>query len=54
MDTVREPKELDTINGKGRFDLYDNLTESGPKLVQFFREYLNRCRDAFRNSMLVA
>ncbi|CAK47820.1 hypothetical protein CBS115989_4866 [Aspergillus niger] len=33
---AREPKELFVVQGKNHFDLYDQLQESGPKLVQFF------------------
>ncbi|GKZ17366.1 hypothetical protein AbraIFM66951_010738 [Aspergillus brasiliensis] len=37
---AREPKELFVVPGKNHFDLYDQLEESGPKLVQFFTKYL--------------
>ncbi|PYI08011.1 hydrolase of the alpha/beta superfamily [Aspergillus sclerotiicarbonarius CBS 121057] len=37
---AREPKELFVVPGKNHFDLYDELEESGPKLVEFFSKYL--------------
>ena len=36
VQLAREPKELFVVQGKNHFDLYDQLEESGPKLVQFF------------------
>ncbi|KAJ9299779.1 hypothetical protein DTO271G3_2663 [Paecilomyces variotii] len=33
---AREPKELFVVEGKTHFDLYDDLTVSGPKLVEYF------------------
>ncbi|KAJ5099273.1 hypothetical protein N7532_006274 [Penicillium argentinense] len=37
---AREPKELFIVEGKNHFDLYDDLTVSGPKLVEFFERNL--------------
>ena len=37
---AREPKELFIVKGKNHFDLYDNLAESGPKLIEFFGKNL--------------
>lgn len=37
---AREPKELFIVEGKNHFDLYDDLTVSGPKLVEFFGKNL--------------
>lgn len=37
---AKEPKELLVIPGKNHFDLYDDLTVSGPKLSEFFGKYL--------------
>ena len=37
---AREPKELLIVEGKNHFDLYDDLAESGPKLVEFFSKKL--------------
>lgn len=37
---AKEPKELFVIKGRNHFDLYDDLSESGPKLVEFFGKYL--------------
>lgn len=37
---AREPKELFVVDGKNHFDLYDDLSVSGPKLVEFFRKNL--------------
>ncbi|KNG87083.1 X-Pro dipeptidyl-peptidase (S15 family) protein [Aspergillus nomiae NRRL 13137] len=37
---AREPKELFVVEGKNHFDLYDDLTVSGPKLVEFFGKNL--------------
>ncbi|KAE8382406.1 Alpha/Beta hydrolase protein [Aspergillus bertholletiae] len=34
------PKELFIIPGRDHAALYDNLTESGPKLVEFYKQYL--------------
>ncbi|KAH7254518.1 hypothetical protein FSOLCH5_011442 [Fusarium solani] len=39
---AKDPKELVTINGKNHFDLYDDLSETVPKLVEFFAEALCR------------
>ncbi|KAI9924266.1 hypothetical protein MW887_007216 [Aspergillus wentii] len=40
VEAAKEPKELFTVQGKNHFDLYDDLTESGPKLVEYFGRYL--------------
>ena len=37
---AKEPKELFVVEGRNHIDLYDNLTETGPKLVQFFEAAL--------------
>lgn len=37
---AKEPKELFIIEGRDHAALYDNATESGPKLVEFFRDNL--------------
>ncbi|CEJ60252.1 hypothetical protein PMG11_08833 [Penicillium brasilianum] len=39
---AREPKELLIVEEKNHFDLYDDLTVSGPKLVEFFGKNLLR------------
>lgn len=42
-DTVakaREPKEFFVVGGKNHFDLYDDLSETGPKLTDFFGKSL--------------
>ncbi|KAE8145496.1 Alpha/Beta hydrolase protein [Aspergillus avenaceus] len=36
VERAKEPKELFVVKGKNHFDLYDDLAESGPKLVEFF------------------
>ncbi|KAH6604583.1 x-pro dipeptidyl-peptidase s15 family [Trichoderma cornu-damae] len=36
VDGARRPKELFVVSGKNHFDLYDDLRESGPKVVDFF------------------
>lgn len=41
VEAAKDPKEIFVINRKNHFDLYDDLTESGPKLVKFFGEYLD-------------
>ncbi len=38
--TARAPKGLFIVEGKNHFDLYDDLTVSGPKLVKFFGDNL--------------
>lgn len=40
VEAVTEPKELFLIEGKNHFDLYDDLTKSGPKVVEFFEKSL--------------
>lgn len=40
VEAAKEPKELFTVEGKNHFDLYDDLTKSGPKVVEFFGRYL--------------
>ncbi|VUC24449.1 unnamed protein product [Clonostachys rosea] len=37
---AKEPKELLVLPGKNHFDLYDDLSVSGPKLAEFFGKYL--------------
>lgn len=39
---AKDPKELVAIKGKNHFDLYDDLSETMPKLVEFFQEALVR------------
>ncbi|KAL8707078.1 MAG: hypothetical protein Q9225_007835 [Loekoesia sp. 1 TL-2023] len=34
--TAKDPKEFFIVEGKNHFDMYDDLSETGPKLVQFF------------------
>ncbi|KAJ6439485.1 X-pro dipeptidyl-peptidase (S15 family) protein [Purpureocillium lavendulum] len=41
---AREPKELFTVPGKNHFDLYDDLTATGPKLVDFFGQAFDQVR----------
>ncbi|KJZ80514.1 hypothetical protein HIM_00364 [Hirsutella minnesotensis 3608] len=36
------PKELFTIPGKDHYSLYNDLTEAGPKLIEFFSWYLTQ------------
>lgn len=36
IDQARRPKELFVVPGKNHFDLYDDLRETGPKVVDFF------------------
>ncbi|KAE8371907.1 Alpha/Beta hydrolase protein [Aspergillus bertholletiae] len=40
VETAKEPKELFIVQGKNHFDIYDDLNESGPKLVDFFGKNL--------------
>ena len=40
IEVAKEPKELFVIPGKNHFDLYDDLTESGPKIVDFLAKSL--------------
>ncbi|UNI16369.1 hypothetical protein JDV02_002805 [Purpureocillium takamizusanense] len=37
---AKDPKELFTVQGKNHFDLYDDLRETGPKVVDFFGKSL--------------
>ena len=37
---AKEPKELFVIEGKNHFDLYDDLLEAGPRIVDFFGKSL--------------
>ncbi|CAI4215928.1 unnamed protein product [Parascedosporium putredinis] len=37
---AKEIKELFTVEGKNHFDLYDDLTETAPKLVSVFGKAL--------------
>ncbi|KAL7933278.1 Alpha/Beta hydrolase protein [Trichoderma chlorosporum] len=36
IEAARRPKELFLVPGKNHFDLYDDLQETGPKVVDFF------------------
>ncbi|SCO82571.1 related to hydrolases of the alpha/beta superfamily [Fusarium oxysporum] len=40
IDRAKEPKELVVLEGKGHVDLYEDVTESGPKLISFMQRYL--------------
>ncbi|KAH6975685.1 hydrolase of the alpha/beta superfamily [Ilyonectria destructans] len=40
LERAMEPKELFVIAGKGHVDLYQDVTESGPKLVDFMGKAL--------------
>lgn len=40
VEVAKEPKELFIIKGKNHFDLYDDLTESAPKLIEFYAKAL--------------
>lgn len=40
IERAMEPKELFVIKGKGHVDLYQDVTESGPKLVDFMSKAL--------------
>jgi hypothetical protein len=39
VDAAKEPKGLFVVADKNHFDLYDDLSESGPKLVEFYGKY---------------
>jgi uncharacterized protein len=36
VKVVEKPKELFTIEGKKYFNLYNDLTKSSPKVIEFF------------------
>ena len=38
--SAKEPKELSTIEGKNRFNLYNSLTKASSKLIDFFKKCL--------------
>lgn len=40
VEHAKDPKEFYEVPGKNHFDLYDDLTETGPKLVGFFAKCL--------------
>lgn len=40
VEGAKDPKELFIIKGKNHFDLYDDVTESAPKLVEFYANAL--------------
>lgn len=40
VKAAKEPKELFIIKGRDHAALYDNATESGPKLLEFFKKNL--------------
>lgn len=40
VEGARDPKELFIVKGKNHFDLHDDLTESAPKLVEFYTNAL--------------
>ncbi|TVY76961.1 Uncharacterized protein Focb16_v006348 [Fusarium oxysporum f. sp. cubense] len=40
IDCAKEPTELVVLEGKGHVDLYEDVTESGPKLISFMQRYL--------------
>ncbi|KAJ2981747.1 hypothetical protein NQ176_g1840 [Zarea fungicola] len=40
VSAAGEPKELFVIDGKNHFDLYDDLTKTAPKLVEFYSQAL--------------
>ncbi|KAK0763228.1 hypothetical protein N5P37_004214 [Trichoderma harzianum] len=42
VEGAKEPKEVFIVKGKNHFDLYDDLTESAPKLVEFFANALTQ------------
>jgi fermentation-respiration switch protein FrsA (DUF1100 family) len=37
---ARVPKEFSIVEGKNHFDLYEDLTEAAPKIIEFFGKYL--------------
>ncbi|KAI5458258.1 Alpha/Beta hydrolase protein [Mariannaea sp. PMI_226] len=40
VEQAKDPKELFIIKGKNHFDLYDDMTESAPKLIEFYAKTL--------------
>lgn len=40
VSAAQDPKELFVVPDRNHFDLYDDLSASGPKLVEFFEKYL--------------
>lgn len=40
IGVAKEPKRLVVVNGKNHFDLYDDLTVTGPESVAFFAKYI--------------
>lgn len=40
IELAKEPKELVTIPGKNHFDLYDDVSETGPRSIDFFAKAL--------------
>ena len=40
VNAAKEPKELFVIEGSNHFTIYDDLSKSGPKLVEFFEKCL--------------
>lgn len=40
IEVAKEPKELFVVEAKNHFDLYDDLTKAGPKLVESFGKAL--------------
>lgn len=40
IEAAKEPKEYFEVDGKNHFDLYDDLSKTGPKIVEFFGKYL--------------
>ncbi|GES57732.1 X-Pro dipeptidyl-peptidase (S15 family) protein [Aspergillus terreus] len=49
VQAAEEPKELFIVEGKNHFDLYDDVTGSGPKLVEFFGRYLGSPKPSSKN-----
>lgn len=40
VEAAKEPKELFIVKGRNHYDLYDDLSETGPKVVDFLGKYL--------------